>query len=69
VEEMLQIIVEAVAYVVDDKSFSVIHNVPRIPRPVGYWLHELLISGKAETWTDLQSDHSGPLLKSLQSSS
>jgi hypothetical protein len=52
-EQMLQIIVEAVAYVVDDKSFSVIYYVPRIPWPVGYWLHELLISGKAETKTDL----------------
>jgi hypothetical protein len=43
VEQMLQIIVEAVAYVVDDKAFSVVHNVPRVPRPVGYWLHELVV--------------------------
>jgi hypothetical protein len=40
-EQMLQIIIEAVAYVVDDKSFSVIYYMPRIPWPVGYWLHEL----------------------------
>jgi hypothetical protein len=69
VEQMLQIIIEAVAYVVDDKSFSVVYYVPRIPRPVGYWLHEFLISGKAETRTDLQSDHSVHLLKRLHSSS
>jgi hypothetical protein len=41
VEQMLQIIVEAVAYVVDDKSFSVVYYVLCIPWPVGYWLHEL----------------------------
>jgi hypothetical protein len=51
-EQMLQKIVEAVTYVVDDKSFSVVYYVPRVPWPVGYWLHELFISGKAETWTD-----------------
>jgi hypothetical protein len=43
VEQMLQIIIEAVAYVVDDKSFFVIHNVPRVPRPVGHRLHELFM--------------------------
>jgi hypothetical protein len=52
VEQMLQIIVEAVLFVVDDKSFSVIHHMPRIPWPVGYWRRKLLISGKAETGTD-----------------
>jgi hypothetical protein len=41
-ERMLQIIVEAVTYVVDDKSFSVVYYVPCIPWPVGYWLYELL---------------------------
>jgi hypothetical protein len=35
---MLQIIVEAVAYVVDDKALTVIHHVPRVPRPVLYRL-------------------------------
>jgi hypothetical protein len=40
---MHQIIVEAVAYVVHDKSFSVIHHVPRILRSVSYWLHKLLV--------------------------
>jgi hypothetical protein len=53
VEQMLQIIIEAVAYVVQAEAPSVIYYVSRIPRPVGYWLHELLISGKAETKTDL----------------
>jgi hypothetical protein len=33
-ELMLQIIVEAVAFVIHDKSFSVIYYVPRVPRPV-----------------------------------
>jgi hypothetical protein len=42
-EQMLQIIVEAILFVVDDKSFSVVHNVPRIPWPVGYWLHKLVV--------------------------
>jgi hypothetical protein len=41
VEEMLQIMVEAVAYVVQAEAPTVIYNVPRVPWPVGYWLHEL----------------------------
>jgi hypothetical protein len=41
VEQMLQIIVETVAYIVDDKSFSVVYYVPRVPWPVLYRLHEL----------------------------
>jgi hypothetical protein len=40
-EQMLQIIVEAILFVVDDKSFSVVYYVPRIPWPIGYWRHEL----------------------------
>jgi hypothetical protein len=44
VEQMLQIMVEAVAYVVDDKSFSVVYYVPHIPRPVDYRLHKLVVS-------------------------
>jgi len=36
-------IVEAVAYIVHDKSFSVIHHVPRILRFVSHWLHKLLV--------------------------
>jgi len=52
-EQMLQIIIEAVTYVVQAEAPTVIYNVPRVPWPVGYWLHKLLISGKAETWTDL----------------
>jgi hypothetical protein len=43
VEQMLQIIIEAVAYVVQAEALTVIHNVPCAPRPVGYWLHELFM--------------------------
>jgi len=43
VEEMLQIIVEAVLFVVQDKAPTVIYHTPRVPRPVGYWLHELFM--------------------------
>jgi len=43
VEQMPQIVIKAVLFVVDDKSFSVIHNVPRVPRPVGHRLHELFM--------------------------
>jgi len=50
VEQMHQkIIVEAVTYVVDDKSFSVIQNLLRVPWPVSYHLHELFMFRKAET--------------------
>jgi len=42
-EQMLQIIIEAVAYVVDDKSFSVVYYVSCVPRPVGYWRHKLFM--------------------------
>jgi hypothetical protein len=60
---MLQIIIEGVAYVVQAEAPTVIYNMPRIPRPVGYWLHELFMFLKAETRTDLQSDHSFSPLK------
>jgi hypothetical protein len=52
VEQMHQIIIKAIAYVVDDKSFSVIQNLPRVPKLVGYRLQKLDVSGKTETGTD-----------------
>jgi hypothetical protein len=41
VEQMLQIIIEAVTYVVQAEAPTVIYNVSRVPRPVGHRLHEL----------------------------
>jgi hypothetical protein len=41
VEQMLQIIVEAILFVVQAEAPTVIYNVSRVPRPVGHRLHEL----------------------------
>jgi hypothetical protein len=52
-----------------DGVIVVIYNVPSVPRPVGYRLHKLLISGKAETGTGPKPHHIIHLSKRLHSSS
>jgi hypothetical protein len=53
-KKMLQIVivVEADAFIVHDKPFSVIYHMSYIPNPALNRLQKLIVSGKAETRTD-----------------